>query len=185
MKAARFLGWVMLIVWASLGLALQLAWAHRLAPFGGPLEFWLPDGTLILLVALGVRLPKEQIWKAAFCLAVVRIAFTNDAPVVVLAAYAWVALGLHTLRSAVDVSGIFPRMLVTLLAAAWVPLFCEVVHVLRTPMSLGPRMAIGDLAEIARGALPTALVSCALVGLLGSVLANLPGLSPLYKRPRF
>ena len=175
----------MLCVWATLGASFQLAWTHRLIPFGGSLAWWLPDLCLALLIAIGVAAPLRHVWKVALVLAIVRLGFTQDAPAVVLASYGWVALGIQALRAGIEVHGPIPRTLIAFVAALGAGLWGQVAHAMRHGLGAGMPVRGPELLEMATRSLPQALVTCLLVGLMGAVAAHLPGLSPLYQVRRF
>ncbi|MCB9908327.1 MAG: hypothetical protein H6830_11465 [Planctomycetes bacterium] len=175
----------MLALWAALVVGLQAAWIHRWTPLGGPVTWFYPDWTLVLLVAVGVRLPQRQVGVAAAVLGMVRLAYSGDAPTIILAGYGWVALAVQALRSGIDVSGPLPRTLLAFVAAVGVSVWCQAVQAVRHPLLLPDGFGYPVWVDMARRAFPAALITALIVGLLGVVLSRLPGLSPLYQRPRF
>ena len=185
MKAPTWIAWCMLLVWATLAASFQLAWTHRLVPFGGHLAWWLPDLCLAWLVALAVHVPMRHVWKAAVVLAVVRLGFTQDPPAAVLAGYGWVALLVQALRSGVEVKGVLPRSLIAFVASIGVCVWGQVVHATRHGFQVQGPVTTDELLVMAQRSIPQALITCVVVGALGAVLAHLPGLSPLYQVRRF
>ncbi len=185
MKSSTGIAWLMLLVWATLAASLQLAWTHRLVPFGGHLAWWLPDACLVLLIALSVHVPMRHVMTATLVLAIARLGFTQDPPAAVLAGYGWVALWIQALRTAVDVNGVVPRALIALVAALGMAVWGQVVHATRHGFHEHGLVTSEQVLDMARQSIPGALVTCVVVGALGAVLAHLPGLSPLYQVRRF
>ena len=181
----RFFSWVVLVLWVTFLVGMQLAVAHRVRPVGGPLEWWLFDLSLVALVVVAVRLPKERIWVAAALLSLVRLAHTTDPPVVVFAAYGWAAYFLRWVKSMVDPSAFLIRAVLALLVLASATVFAEVVAVLRTPIAVRPGLDWDLMGMFVARALPAALVAAGLVALMGRAMSGLPGLGSLYKTRAF
>ena len=175
----------MLVLWSLFLVGAQLAFAHRVRPVGGPMEWWLFDLSLVVLVAVSVKLPKNRIWLAALLMGMVRLTYTTDPPVAVMAAYAWVAYFLRWVKSVMDPSGLFLRMVLALVVVTVSMVFSELVSVLRTPVTVRPALHQGVVWGFVVQSLPVALVAAGMVGLAGRVLAGLPGVGALYKTRTF
>ncbi len=185
MKSSTGIAWLMLVVWAALAASVQLAWTHRIVPFGGHLAWWLPDVCLALLVAIAVHVPMRHVMGATLVLAIVRLGFTQDPPAAVLAGYGWVALLVQGLRTGVEVRGVVPRSLIAFAASLGVAVWGQVVHATRHGFQAHGLVPSEEVLAMAQRSLPQALVTCVLVGALGAGMARLPGLSPLYQVRRF
>ena len=169
MSRSPYLGWLFLAVWATWlfafsGYLTQFAW----------LGAWAPDLGLALFVALAARVSVHDIGKLALCMGLARAAVTVDPPAAVLASALFAGGVLRVARSAVQVesppiaAGL--ALALTLVQAAWL----QAVHA-----RLAPTFGSGVGVELAwRGAITTALAA----GLLGGLLAHLPGVQGLMRR---
>ncbi|MEZ6004996.1 MAG: hypothetical protein R3F33_12510 [Planctomycetota bacterium] len=182
MKKGNWFGALMLLVWAAWLNTLLLVAAGRVWPAGGAGLRFLPDATLVLLMALAVRVPRPQVWVVAGLLALVRIAYSADAPLAIFAGYAWVAFALNGLRRGFDVSGPMPRTLLAFAAGLLVAVWNQGVHWLRQQSASA--WIDHDFWTLVRHSVPGAIVGALAVGLLGHALAALPGLGTLYRRPK-
>ncbi|MDF1838134.1 MAG: hypothetical protein P1V35_09720 [Planctomycetota bacterium] len=180
MKNPRWISWGMLAVWSTLILTLQLVLVYRVYPGSAAKYIWMPDLTIALAVALAVRVPRSEVLPVVLVMAIVRIAFSTDPPVAILAAFLAVSLLVGGLRSGIDVAGVVPRTLLAFVCAAGMSVWGHVVlHARNRGFSSG-----SDFSQLLSDSMPAALMTCILVAMFGAFLAHLPGLSPLYKRPK-
>ncbi|MCA9000698.1 MAG: hypothetical protein KDB61_02160 [Planctomycetes bacterium] len=184
MTGSRVLSLGVLAFWCAFFLSLQLVLVYRMQPTPGAQYPWMPDLTIALAVALAVRVPRPEILPAILVLALVRVAFSTDPPAVILAAFLAVSIFVAGLRQAIEVNGILPRTLIAFLCAAGMSVWGRWVLQARSREWVGSGWVASDTGELFRAALPGAVTTCLLVGLCGVALAQLPGLSPLYRRPK-
>ena len=144
----------------------------------------MPDLTIALAVALSVRVPRREILSVAVVMAVVRIAFTTDPPVAILAAFLAISLLVEGLRKGIDVGGVLPRTVIAFVCTAGMSIWGHMVLQARSRGVTGANFGGDEFYPLLGAAMPAALMTCMLVGMFGVLLARLPGLSPLYQRPR-
>lgn len=180
MRSPRWISWVMLAIWSALILTLQLVLVYRIAPGSAAHYLWLPDLTVALAVALAVRVPRTEVLPVVLVMAVMRISFSTDPPVAILAAFLAISLLVGGLRSGIDVGGLVPRTLLAFVCTAGMSMWGQVVLHARN-RGLG---SAHDWSSLLAGSVPAALMTCVLVALFGVAMARLPGLTPLYQRPR-
>ncbi len=184
MSTTRWISWGMLALWSALILSVQLVLVYRVHPGGAAQYIWMPDLTIALAVAVAVRIPRTKILPVVLVMAVVRIAFSTDPPVAILAAFLAVSLLVAGLRTGIDVGGVLPRTLIAFTCALGMSVWGRVVLHARNRGLGGSGFAEEGFSQLLHAALPAALVTCAVVGMFGVLLARLPGLSPLYHQPK-
>jgi hypothetical protein len=174
----------MLALWSALLLSLQLVLVYRVHPGVLAQYIWMPDLTIAFAVALAVRVPRTEILSVVLVMAVVRIAFSTDPPAAILAAFLGVSLLIRGLRQGIDVGGLVPRTLLAFVCASAMSIWGRWVLEARNRGLVGSQDLGGGWGELFSASMPSALFTCALVGTFGVYMAHLPGLSPLYKRPK-
>ena len=153
----------MLLVWASWLCGLQAVLATN---FGT----WVPDISLILLLALCAELDSRDVPFLCGVLAFSRLAFTVEpieATVCGLLVVSAAALGV---RSVAEAAGPLVRTLWGGLAVLGYSAWMLLVHETRTGVDLGLDWRV---------AVPTAVSSAILALMLGPMLSRLPGLTAL------
>ncbi len=180
MRSPRLISWGMLAIWSALILTVQLVLVYRVYPGTAAQYLWMPDLTIALAVALAVRVPRKEVLPVVLVMAVVRMAFSTDPPVAILAAFIGISLLVGGLRSGIDVGGLLPRTLLAFVCTAAMSVWGQVVLHARN-QGLG---SMGEWSQLLSGSVPAALMTCVVVALFGVGMAHLPGLSPLYQRPR-
>ncbi len=175
----------MLAVWASWLTALQ-GWLAARGSEGFPGR-WVPDLSLVFLVACAARFRGRDVPLAAFLLALARIGASVEPPSAILAGFLCMGLALRGLRRAMEVNGPFVRSGVAAGCAWAFATWLILVHETRAvALAGGQALAAPDgvtsawvsAAPVGRIALATALASL----LFGPALAHLPGLTPLRRR---
>ncbi len=184
MRSSHWVSWGMLALWSALILSIQLVFVYRVQPGSAAQYIWMPDLTIALAVALAVRVPRKEILPVVLVMAIVRIAFSTDPPVAIMAAFLAVSLLVTGLRKGIDVCGLLPRTLIAFICTLGMSVWGRVVLDVRNRGLGGSSLGGESLSQFLSAALPAALVTCAIVGMFGVLLARLPGLSPLYQRPR-
>ncbi len=184
MRTPRWISWGMLALWAALILTVQLVLVYRVYPGTAAAFLWMPDLTIAFAVALAVRIPRTEILPVVCVMAIVRIAFSTDPPVAILAAFLAVSLLIAGLRSGIDVGGLLPRTFLAFVCSLGMSVWGRVVLHARNRNLVGSDMAEDSLVQFMNAALPAAFVTCAVVGMFGVLMARLPGLSPLYQRAK-
>ncbi|MFT4647235.1 MAG: hypothetical protein ACI9X4_000445 [Glaciecola sp.] len=184
MRNPRWISWGMLAIWSALMLTVQLVLVYRVHPGSASKYILMPDLTIALAVALAVRVPRTGILPVVLVMAIVRIAFSTDPPAAILAAFLAVSLLVGGLRKGIDVGGVVPRTVIAFLCATGMSVWGQWVMHARNRSLAGSNSGGGDLSQLLSASMAPALVTCALVGMFGVLLARLPGLSPLYKRPK-
>lgn len=167
------LSWVLLCVWS--------VWIHALTGLAADVDGlgrWLPDLGLVLLLALGPRMPASRMAVAAVVVALARASLGVDPPTAILAGYFAVCLVHAGLREFVDLDDPLFRALLAGVASLALSGWWVLVHAVRHPVLDGLSAAASPFAW--RAALSTATV--ALAG--ADLLLRLPGLQPLWKRGR-
>lgn len=171
MSGTPLFAWLCLFVWGTWIFALQGLLASS------SLARWTPDLGLLLLVALTLRLgPARARWAAAW-VALLRIAFSADPPLAILAAYLGFVGACHFVREAIDLERPLARALlasVGALGSAWLWTSARALEL----------AADGIHAPLERLAWPSALSTGLAALCLAPVLGRLPGLSPLARRRR-
>jgi hypothetical protein len=171
--------WLLAAVWAAwLGSAQGLLAARSGAR-------WIPDLPLIFLLALGTRVPREDLPRAGLAVALARCATSIEPPVALLAAYLGVAALIHAVRRVIDVSGPAPRALLAGGCALLVQVWLAVVHDVRVAAELaraGEHVPIGTSLARALFAWPAAISAAALALAGGAALGWFPGFSLLVRR---
>jgi len=158
-------------VWCTWLFALQGGIASA-----GLVGAFVPDLGLVVLLAICARLDRDRARRAAIVIAAVRIAFTADPPLAVVAGYVGVAWVLLALRGVVEVERLAPRALFGGLGALVLGAFWSLAHARELALR---GIAVPPPERLGAAALATALVAAAAV----PWVARLPGLSPL-TRPR-
>lgn len=183
-------------LWPWLLLALWSAWLYGASGLvvarsgAGELAAWLPDLGLVLFVALGVRMPAEDLPRIALCVALGRLAVTIDPPAAVLAAFLLAALAVRAVRSVVELRGAVARTVTAGLFAQGLFVWLAFVQDRRAAIEAASRARAippewasdGAWSLAAWSSLPPAVSTalCALV--FGGALTRLPGLTPLRER---
>ena len=181
MKRTTWLAWLLLGVWTAWIYALQGLCVARLDS-----SAWVPDLGLVLLLGLAARLSHEDLPKAAIVIAIARCAVSIDAPVAVFAACLGAAALARALREVFEIGGALPRTLLGGASAWLVTGWLTLVHGLRDARlalhTAGTPPDIGELSRAFATAWPPALSTALAALLLGPLLAQLPGLTPLAKK---
>jgi hypothetical protein len=176
-----WLAWFLLGVWAAWIYALQGLFVAQLDG-----SSWVPDLGLVLLLGLAARLSHEDLPKAALVIAVARCAVSIDAPVAVIAACLGAAALARALRGVFEIGDALPRALLAGGSAWLVTAWLTIVHDLRDArlalQTSGTPPELGQLARALATAWPPALSTAFAALLLGPLLAQLPGLTPLAKK---
>jgi hypothetical protein len=166
---APLFAWLCLGVWGTWIFALQGLLASS------ALRRWTPDLGLLLLVALTLRLgPARARWAAAW-VALLRVGFSADPPLAILAAYLGFVGVCHLVREAIDLERPLARALLACAGA----LGCAWLWTSARALELA---ADGIHAPLERFAWPSALATGLAALVLAPALGRLPGLSPLARR---
>lgn len=161
--------WIVLAVWTAWLFALQ-GW---LASSGlGP---WAPETGLVLLCIVGERVTRRRALVAALWIACVRIAFSADPPVAILAGYLGVAFAHQLLGSAIALDHPLVRALFSFAALLVLASFLGFARSLELSGLYGLAPESGP---VWRSATATAIVAL----LCGPLAVRLPGLKALWKR---
>jgi hypothetical protein len=179
--ASRALAWFLLCVWAVWLVALQSLAASPT----GPGRF-VPELALVLALSVLSRADARDLPWLVLAVALARGAYAVDPLPAVLVGAAGALMLALAVRSMIETTGIVLR---TLIAGACVYVFdlwLIAVHELEGTRAAGA--SLGDAFGDAFGARaldpwPAALASAACALVLGGVLARLPGLTPLRRRP--
>ncbi len=165
----RIPAWILLLVWATWGTAFGgwLAGEGRLAR-------WAPDLSVALFASLAGFLTARDVPRLALVAALARGSLSGEVPLALLAGFLALASAANLVRHFVDLRGPFARAGLAAAAAPALAAWSELVRAARAGDGFG--LAGGELAALA---FVSALVT--LVG--GDLLARLPGLSPLRRRP--
>lgn len=173
MKNERLLAWLALAIWLLACFALQGTLAR------GSAALWFPELGLVFLLALLARMEERDAWIAGLLAACVRSAFASEPPLVQLAGLLGFALLVMALRSSLEISAPLLRAAATVLCVfacdLWFYLGC----------AARAYWARGSLAGWEPPLVPLLLVALSsglLAFVAGSLLAHLPGLSPLRSR---
>ena len=184
MTRSTWIAWALLGVWSVWIFALQGLCAARMGS-----STWIPDVGLVVLLSLAARLSHEDLPKAALIVAVARCAVSIDAPVAVLAGYGGAIALARALRGVFEISGALPRTLLAganaWLVAGWLAFAHELRDARVVAQLTGAAPDLGQLGLALTSAWPTALSSALTALVLGPLLGQLPGLSPLAKKHRW
>ena len=165
MTSSRGMAWFMLVVWATWIGAGQAVLATS---FGA----WVPDLSLLLLLALCAELDSRDVPILCGLLALARLTFTVEPVEATLCGLFTLGATALGVRSVAEAGGPLVRTLwgdfAVLLYSSWL----IVVHQARSGESLGLSWQL---------ALPTALSSAGFALILGPLFVRLPGLTPLKK----
>jgi hypothetical protein len=180
-KRHAWLAWLLLGVWSAWIFAFQGLCAARMQS-----SSWVPDIGLVLLLSLAARLTHQDLPKAALVIAIARCAVSIDAPVAVIAAYCGAVALARALRGVFEIGGALPRTLLAGASAWLVTAWLAIVHDLRDARlamhTSGTPPDIDELAHALTTSWPPALSTALAALLLGPLLAQLPGLTPLRKK---
>jgi hypothetical protein len=164
--------WACLVVWSAWLAALQGGLVSSRV-FGA----WVPDLGLVLLVGLAARIPRARARPLALAIAAVRVAFSTDPPLAILAGYLAAAEALVALRGIVEVDRLLPRALAAGLAALGLAAFWTLAR--------GQELALRGLAApgspLGPGAWASAAATATAAALCLPHARRLPGLSPLWR----
>lgn len=160
---SRGLAWAMLLIWASWLTGFQAVLATK---FG----LWVPDISMVLLLALCAELDSRDVPFLCGVLAFTRLAFTVEPVEATICGLFVVGAAALGVRSVAEAGGPLVRSLWGGLAVLGYSSWLLAVHETRMGESLGLDWRI---------AVPTAISSACLALLLGPALSRLPGLTPL------
>jgi len=166
---ARFLAWVLLLVWLTWMFAVQA----RLG-VGSAAAAWIPELGLVLAVSVLAHLEEREGPILAIVLALSRSAFSSEPPVAILAGSLGLVLLGFGLRSVVELTGPLWRAVIAGGLVLVFDLWLALVHAARS-LGAGPQVDAWPL-------LAAAASSAALALIASPVLARLPGLTPLRSR---
>ncbi|MFT5051307.1 MAG: hypothetical protein ACI8QZ_002718 [Chlamydiales bacterium] len=171
---ARLTPWVMLIIWSSWAAAAQglLAQPDRMA-------LWVPDLSLLLLLACAARFDSGDVPKAALVIALGRVAFSVEPPAALLVAFLATSVLVLGVRSVAQVNGAFVRVSLAVVCSWSLGAWLVFVHVVRVQRMGGDApLSLAFALDLWRGALTTGVAAV----LVGPTLAYLPGLTNLRRR---
>lgn len=165
----RTFAWVLLLIW--------LTWSTACSGWlAGPAQLarWAPDVSIALFASVAGYLVARDVPRAALLAALARAALSAEAPLALLTGFLALAALANLVRHFVDLRDPFARAGFAALAAPGSAAWLEAVRAARAGDEFGL-----DGAEL--GAL--AFASALLTLVAGDLLARLPGLSPLRRRP--
>lgn len=170
----RWTPWIMLAVWSS-----WLAAVQGLLASPDRLDLWVPDLSLLLLVACAGRFESRDVPKAALVIGLGRIAFSVEPPAALLVGLLVAGTIVVAVRTVAEVNGPLMRTALTALCTFGFGAWLVIVHVVRTERAGGGTpIPLGFALSLWRGALATALLGF----FVGPLLAYLPGLTRLRRR---
>jgi hypothetical protein len=169
---ARILAWTLFTVWATWMFALQASWGA-----GNHASHWIPDFGLVLALSLLARLEARDVPVCALLTALARSASSLEPNVALCAGLLVVSSLALAARSVVELTGPLWR---TLAAGVLVFAFDAWLMLVHREQLKVHSIEIGlSFASL----WPAAAASALLALFAGPLLAHLPGLSPLRRRP--
>ena len=163
MRHSRGLAWTMLLIWASWMSGFQAVLATS---YG----VWVPDLSLVLLLALCAELDSRDVPFLCGILAFARLTFTVEPVEATLCGLFVLGAAALGIRSVAEAAGPLVRTLWGGLAVLGYSSWLLLVHETRMGVGLDLDWRIG---------VPTAISSALLALLMGPALSRLPGLTPL------
>ena len=168
MRGAPPIAWGLLLLWAGWLLSLQglLVAATTLGP-------WAPDLALVLLVALGSRIPRSRALLAAVLLTVARVGHAADSPIAIFTGYAAAVSLTGALARFIDLTGPISRAILAFALTFGVVSFWAAAA--QAAQGQGASFSWSPLA------LQHALATAGAAFLCAPLLLRLPGLRPLWR----
>lgn len=165
MISSRTIAWFMLLVWATWIAAGQAVLATT---FGS----WIPDLSMLLLLALCAELDSRDVPLLCGALALARLSFSVEPIEATLCGLFTIGAAALGVRSVAETQGPLVRTLWSGVAVLGYSSWLIVVHQARSGAGLGLSWQV---------ALPTAFSSAGFALLFGPLFVRLPGLTPLKK----
>jgi hypothetical protein len=171
-NGARILGWTLFTVWATWMFALQSTLGS-----GSDASRWIPDFGLVLALSLLARLDAPDVPLCALLTALARSACSVEPNVALCAGVMGIFALALAARSVVELTGPVWRTVAAGVLVFAFDLWLMLVHRERSSAhSISIDLALGALW-------PAAIASALLALFVGPLLARLPGLTPLRRRP--